>query len=108
VGTFDEFIHLCEDGTLEWSKHVIDADVFYGEKEAQDVANHIIEKFGIFVGVSWRSDTPQPFLFTNPYLPPRDQRVRKHGELPWLDRELGRIRSGEIEPKIGFTWDSIQ
>ena len=76
-GEGHELFCLLEDGEIGWSRHIIDAVIFDTEEKAKAK----IEELGlIFCGVASRSGPPQPFLYTNPYLQPKEERIRLHSE----------------------------
>ncbi len=74
--------YLClEGGEIGWSKHIIDAVDFESEEEAEE---KIKELRLYFCGVGWRSGPPQDFLYTNPWIPPKHERIRMHAHrLGW-------------------------
>ena len=81
------FLCILEDGQIGWSKHIIDAVDF----ETEEAATQKCHELGIFFfSVGWRSGPPQAFLYTNPYLQPKEKRIRLHTEshLDYL-RRLG-------------------
>lgn len=67
--------YLCEleDG-IGWSRYIIDATSYGTEEEAEEA----MKKHEVFFGgVSCRSGPPQDFLYRNPYLPPKEERISK-------------------------------
>lgn len=83
----DTFLCELQDGSLGWSKHIIDAKDFETAEEATKFAN---ANEIWFFGLHFCSRPPAAFLYTNPYLPPKERRIRLHTEshLDYL-RRLG-------------------
>lgn len=68
-----EFLCKLPDGSTGYSKHIIDAEEFQSEEEASKRC----QELGIFFyAIGWRSGPPQAFLYTNPYLPSKEKRIR--------------------------------
>lgn len=68
-----EFYSLDIDNQIAWSKYIIDAKAFDTEAEAYLV----IKQHGLhFCTVGARSGPPQYFLYKQPGLPPKEQRLR--------------------------------
>jgi hypothetical protein len=103
----DKQEYLCEGEEIGWSRFVIDATNYSSEEEA----NQAIKRLGlIFCGVGWRSGPPQEFLYkNNPYS--KEERIRKDGQLPALERKLRAI---EGLPELNFVkeysnrWESFK
>lgn len=85
----DELEFLCklEDGSFGWSRHIIDAEDFSSEEEAEKRCKEL----GLFFySIGWRSGPPQDFLYKNPYLQPKENRIRLSTEsLSDYRRRLG-------------------
>lgn len=68
-----EFLCKLDDGSIGWSIHIIDAEDFQSEEEAEKLC----QELGILSRwIGWRSGPPQNFLYENPYLPPKEKRIR--------------------------------
>jgi hypothetical protein len=84
----EEFLIICDD-QIYWSRHIIDASPFFNEEDAYETIKNLKLQQ---VVVDWRSGPPQEFLYKNPYLPPSEQRIRKDGELSWIEKRLKEIQ----------------